>query len=344
MSRYEPAGVYNETVLYTGITTSDGVIGGTTLIDSALIGVNDFVTDTIIIIKSGVCRRETRDISSFTNVSGTITVGTAFSAKIVSGVSFTIVARMSADVEVADLQADVGDASVSTLGSLYGILGNPSASVDTTLLNGIDNRANNPTLNALLGVPDVAGKDLYTCLITDRLDNGTYGLSALETLVDSLEQRIVTTTSMMEFWSALDDIITLTTATSNVNLPDVTITDIPTNTTIVRVVGMIKMRALNNTNAATNAINGASVINIKKSTGAWAIDDVLLINIADNIWSTAASTKEGGMLIEGYNDASTEVDGNATYNLRFNGNIFVDGNNLELIDVIVGLKVYFIAT
>ena len=162
--------------------------------------------------------------------------------------------------------------------------------------------------------------------------------------IDTLVQQSVTKVSMMEFWSAIDDIITLTTATTNVNLPDITIADMPTNTTIVRVVGMIKMRALNNTNAATNAINGASVINIKKSTGAWATDDVLLINIADNIWSTAASTKEGGMLIEGTNDATSEVDGNATYNLRFNGNIFVDGNNLELIDVLVGLKVYFIAT
>ena len=157
-------------------------------------------------------------------------------------------------------------------------------------------------------------------------------------------QQSVTKVSMMEFWSAIDDIITLTTATANVDLPNITIADIPANTTIVRVVGMIKMRALNNTNQATNAINGASVINVKKSTGAWAIDDVLLINIADNIWSTTASTKEGGMLVEGYNDASTEVDENATYNLRFNGNIFVDGNNLELIDVMVGLKIYFIAT
>ena len=213
-------GTYNETVLYQGITTSDGNVGRTTLVDSALIGENDFLTDTTIIIMTGVCRRETRDIDTFAAGSGTITVGTAFSAQIVSGVSFAVIARMSADVEVNALQADVGDASASTLGSLYAILGNPSASVDTTLLNGIDARVNNPTLNALLGVtdaagrsingnigdfqaranlitllaslgiPDVAGKDLYTLLVTDRLDNATYGLSALETLVDDLETRL----------------------------------------------------------------------------------------------------------------------------------------------------------
>jgi len=149
--------------------------------------------------------------------------------------------------------------------------------------------------------------------------------------------------SMMEFWGDVDDIITLTTATIDINLPNIVVADIPAGATIIRVVGMIRMRAMNNTNAATNAINGANAIKVKKSTGAWATDDVDLINIVDNVWSTAASTKEGGMLIEGDNDAATEVDENATYNLRFNGNIFVDGNNLELIDVDVGLKVYFVA-
>ena len=126
-------------------------------------------------------------------------------------------------IDVSALLADVGDASSSTLGSLYGILGNPSASVSTTVLDGIDARANNATLNALLGVtdaagrsingnigdfqaqtqlqtllaalgiPDVAAKPLYTCLITDRLDSATYGLSALN---DDLDAIIVDTTSI----------------------------------------------------------------------------------------------------------------------------------------------------
>ena len=148
---------------------------------------------------------------------------------------------------------------------------------------------------------------------------------------------------MMEFWGDVDDLITLTTATTNVDLPNIVVADIPAGATITRVVGMIRMRALNNTNAAVNAINGANTIRVKKSTGAWAVDDVDLINIPDNILSTAASTKEGDIVIHGTHDAAAEVDGNATYNLRFNGNVFVDGNNMELIDVDAGLRVYFVA-
>jgi hypothetical protein len=373
-SGYEPAGIWNEYVLYTGTTTSDGNAGKTTLICNGLVGENDFLSGVVVRISSGSAEKEVREISSFTSGTGTITVGTAFSAQILSGITFSILVHLPADVDVSALQADVGDASASTLGSIYGILGNPSASLATTILDGIDGRTNNPTLNALLGVsdaagksvngnigdfqartnlqtllaslgiPDVAGKDLYTCLITDRLDNGTYGLSALETLVDDLETRSVTYVSMMEFWSDLDDIINLTTATTNVDLPNVVVANLPANTTILRVIGLIKVRAMEDTSGATNAINGANTVKVKKSTGAWGVDDVALIDIVDNIWSTSASTKEGGMIIEGDNNASGEVDGNATYNIRFNGNIFADGNNLNLIDVAVGLKVYFIAT
>jgi len=161
--------------------------------------------------------------------------------------------------------------------------------------------------------------------------------------IDTLVQQMVTNVSMMEFWSDIDDIITLTTATANVALPDIVIANIPANTTIIKANGMIKMRALNNTSQAANAINGASVINVKKAATAWGAS-VALINIVDNAWYTEASTKEGGMLVEGDNNVIAEVDANGIYNLRFNGNVFVDGNNLELIDVMVGLKIYFIPT
>ena len=159
------------------------------------------------------------------------------------------------------------------------------------------------------------------------------------TIIADIERQV----SMMEFWSDIVDIVTLTTSTTNVALPNIDVADIPTGATITRVVGMIQMRALNNTSTAANAINGASTINVKASTGTWGVDDVALINIPDNILSTAASTKEGGLPIEGNIDASMVVDGDGTYNLRFDGNIFVDGNNLELIDVAVGLRVYFTA-
>jgi len=173
--------------------------------------------------------------------------------------------------------------------------------------------------------------------------SGAGGGDATEAKQDTIITDVGRQVSMMEFWGDVDDIITLTTTTTNVDLPNIVVADIPSGATIIRVIGMIRMRALNNIAAVVNAINGAAAMHIKKLTGTWGVDDVVLMNIPDNIWSTSASTKEGGMLIEGNIDVASVVDGNGTYNLRFNGNIFVDANNLELIDVDVGLKVYFTA-
>ncbi len=106
-------------------------------------------------------------------------------------------ASVSADVAalkviVDAIQADIGDPSARTnLQTLIAMLGNPDTAGKTLYDNvgdfvGLTNFA---SLLALLGVPDVAGKDLYTVLVTDLLAHGTYGLAALETLVDDLETR-----------------------------------------------------------------------------------------------------------------------------------------------------------
>ena len=64
-----------------------------------------------------------------------------------------------------------------------GIAQDASAKVDLLQADVGDftGRTYDPELLQVLGVPDTDGKDLYTCLITDRLDDGTFGLSQLAT-------------------------------------------------------------------------------------------------------------------------------------------------------------------
>ena len=147
--------------------------------------------------------------------------------------------------------------------------------------------------------------------------------------------------SFIDFWSDIDDLITLTTATENVVLPDVVVADIPATDTVKRVIGMLRIRELEDSSAAENAVNGAVDLKVKKSTGAWGTDDVALINIPDNALLTPASGVSRGTTLFGDNDVVSEVDGDATYNFRLDGNVFVDGNNLLLRDVQVGVRVYF---
>jgi len=136
-----------------------------------------------------------------------------------------------------------------------------------------------------------------------------------------------------KFFSLVDNVLDLTNASSDDDLPDVVLPNIEGE--ILEVYVGLKVRMLENTNAGgTNGINGAALkIRIKKSTGAWGTDDIVAIDLTDNMWLLAASTREGGDVVKGENDVSSEVDAfNATYNLRFEDNQ-VDLDNLRLNDV-----------
>jgi len=133
MGGFTPAGVYEFTVMRKKSTTAAGNAGGTTIIDTGLIGLNDFLTDATLLIMSGACKLERRGITGFSTITGTVTVSPAFSAQIASGVTYAVLSGISDTADITALMADVGDASASALNSLYGILGNPAQSFLTMI-------------------------------------------------------------------------------------------------------------------------------------------------------------------------------------------------------------------
>ncbi|MHC4748746.1 MAG: hypothetical protein ACYTFW_02625 [Planctomycetota bacterium] len=197
--------------------------------------------------------------------------------------------------------------------------------------------------------------------VLTMLQNGTYGLSALETLVDGIETKTNNLPTdpadasdiaadfdrhltVLDFWGDQDDVITLTTTLGDVNLPNVIIPTLPSGATIWKVVVLFKCATIRSTSGSDNAVLGACAIRVKKSTGSWGVDDIVAYDIPDNSWlvDTSISDIRGGDAFVGNinnDNLSGEVDGAATYNLRFE-NIDVDGNNLILQDVNVGLRVY----
>ncbi|MBA7656756.1 hypothetical protein ES703_64683 [subsurface metagenome] len=150
---------------------------------------------------------------------------------------------------------------------------------------------------------------------------------------DNLADQILT----MDFWSDVDDGIDLPVGPTNTALPDIVVSGLPSGITLQRVVAMLKVRAIENTNGGgANAINGAQNIQVRKSGGSW----VPAINLANNQWTVAASTREAGDILVGDNDLKTTVDGDATYNFQF-ALAAVDLASLRLNDVLVGLRVSF---
>jgi hypothetical protein len=92
---------------YNGVTTADGATpGNNTLIDSALIGKNDFLSGKLILIGSGVdAAYEDKGADSFDNVTGEITVSAGFSAQIKEGTPFKVLNVSSGGVVSSLLNA-----------------------------------------------------------------------------------------------------------------------------------------------------------------------------------------------------------------------------------------------
>lgn len=151
----------------------------------------------------------------------------------------------------------------------------------------------------------------------------------------------------MDFWSDVDDCIQIDGAAADLDFPDVVVAGLPTGFTLVRVIAMLKYSHRKDTSAADNYIDvAAKTIRVKKSTGSWATDDVVAINMPINSLYTTKSTKEGGDLIIGDNDVKSEVDGDATYNFRTVQTTRADAisalaDHLELYDVQMGIRIEF---
>jgi hypothetical protein len=123
--------------VYRGITTADGAADGSTLIDSNLIGENDFISEKAILIMSGDAKYEEVAAASFDNTTGAITLGgTGFSAQIVAGIPFRVlnVPSVNIDIEVILEQVEKlagldpeSDSVVANWNSGVASSGNPGA-------------------------------------------------------------------------------------------------------------------------------------------------------------------------------------------------------------------------
>lgn len=195
--------------------TGDGNVNKKTIVCSELTSISDQCGNQIHVVDpNSSANGQTRDITGVTT-GGTVSVGTAFDVQITENTAFILTGIRSTPVEVAAFEAwvkaAIGDASGHALTSLVAKWGDASASLASTILDGIDGRTNTKTLHGLLGVPDdsgkaiytnigdfqaqthlqtllaalgvpdTSGKPLYTCLVTDRLDHATHGLAAQNT-------------------------------------------------------------------------------------------------------------------------------------------------------------------
>jgi len=159
---------------YTGITTADGAADGTTLIDSNLIGRNDFITEKTILIMSGPAKDEDKGALSFDNGTGTITLqGTGFSAQIKAGTIFKVLNISTVEIDVAAINAKIGS--------------NTDPSGTTTLFARLRQIVDDYLASASVGLTAIKNA---VDAVEGKLDDGTHGLAALKALVDAVELKL----------------------------------------------------------------------------------------------------------------------------------------------------------
>lgn len=142
----------------------------------------------------------------------------------------------------------------------------------------------------------------------------------------------------MDFWSEIDPEVVVTSTAANQALPSIVVSGIPSGATVERVIMMLKYRAVEDTSLAENSLvlAGTEHIQIDKTGGTY-IDAIKLVA---GMVQVAAGTESPGDVWIGDIDISAEVDSDDTYETRWEG-ADCTGNDLELRDVQVGVRIWF---
>ncbi|KKN75608.1 hypothetical protein LCGC14_0378460 [marine sediment metagenome] len=143
----------------------------------------------------------------------------------------------------------------------------------------------------------------------------------------------------MDFWSEIDNLVTVTSTAANQALPAITVSDIPVGASVKIVKMMLKFREIEDTSNAENSLvlAGSEHIQIDKTGGTY-IDAIKLVA---GMALTAAKAIVPGDVWVGDINISSEVDGNDTYETRWEG-ADCTANNLLFRDVQVGVRVWFV--
>jgi flagellin-like hook-associated protein FlgL len=147
----------------------------------------------------------------------------------------------------------------------------------------------------------------------------------------------------MDFWSAPQEEVQVGGAAGTFSLPSVTVDGLPVGATVLRAIGMLKFRMVENTNAAANKLDGGTiagtsqVIQVRNDTpGDW--NDA--VPFVDGQFGLEGEIREGGDVCIGSIDISGTIIGNDIYEFQW----LLGRADLDFIsfnDVQVGIRVWY---
>lgn len=320
---------------------------GPSTFNTDLTNVNDdFYENLMIVFTSGDNQFQARRISGYDGTDKTITVSEPFTATPVDGDAFLIISRWTFDETKIDTIDTIVDAILADTNELQGDWTN-GGRLDL-IIDAIKAKTDNlPASPAPASEYDTEMARITADVATEaKQDIIDTNVDDIESDTSDIQPRIPRITCHMDFWSNSQAIANITAGgeAGVVSLPDVVVAGLPTGVTIIRVVALLKIAIIKDTSGSDNAVDVATGhVEVQKG-GAGGY--VTAIDIPEDAWSVDVSeaTERGGDVMIGDNDlgpsGANKVDGNATYNFEFD-DIGSDGTNLQLVDVMVGLRVYY---
>jgi hypothetical protein len=170
---------------------------------------------------------------------------------------------------------------------------------------------------------DISAIKAYVDEVESLLKDATYGLSALNTDLDTVltrvpaevTQRAKSSFKVTEKFFADSTRITVTgTAGSQTIKSNFAISLIPSGVTIDYVHILVFSQVVENTNASANKVNGAQYIQVQKAVGGTWTNAVAIV---DDALRVPASTRDMGRLLGAPVDCKSEVTGNGNYDLQW---------------------------
>ena len=145
-----------------------------------------------------------------------------------------------------------------------------------------------------------------------------------------------------EYFSIPHGIFSLTTIANDFQVNDIVVYSLPEIAVIRYVLGYVVFNGVHDSSGLSNFLVGAQNMAIKKSSGSWGVDNVDFIKLGSSVLRVSHD-ELSGITIWGSEDVSSEVDGNATYNVRWI-DAKVEANYLDISGTVVGLRIYWSVT
>lgn len=173
--------------------------------------------------------------------------------------------------------------------------------------------------------------------------------TAHEATVETIEEILARKYPFLDYWAhPAADKITIDSSAQNIVFPSILVAGLPSGLTLVLVRFILSIANLKDTSTSDNYINAAGKsIRIMLTGGTWGVNDAIALTLDNLALKTTGSGERGGPTLFGPDLKTTlPTIGNGTWLVQSDHDARADalvvlGDDLELLDVSVGLRFFY---